>query len=90
MKTKILAGVITGTVVPRHIQVAYGRHVYRLLHVGFNSSRPSLYMRDLPMSLWELDYNGYPHALMAYRAECWVHGLKMEDTPDREFRLQGS
>ena len=50
----------------RHMQVAWGRHVYRLLHGGRDCG---LYLRDLPLSLWNLAERGYTIPLDTYREE---------------------
>ena len=55
---------------PRHIQIAWGRYIFRLLHDS-NPSRCSIWLRDLPLSLWDLarEY-GHTEALNAYMVEC--------------------
>ena len=63
---------------PVHLQVAFGRGVFKLLHWTFrNRGRTAygltpglIYLRDLPLNLADLDRRGYPAALVAYRAEC--------------------
>ena len=58
---------------PRHIQVAYGRTVFKLCAIGFNSltGRNQInYLRDLPLNLADLARNGFPWAKWAFDAEC--------------------
>lgn len=52
---------------PEHIQVAFGRGIFRLLH---GNDPRFIYLRDMPMNLLELANGGHPHAWWAYRAEC--------------------
>ena len=75
-----------GESLPRHLQVAFGRAVFRLLH-GWAEPRlrPAwresgltnglIYLRDLPLNLCDLERRGYPHALAAYRSECRRVGI---------------
>jgi len=59
--------VVFGKEFPEHIQVAYGRNIARLCSgVSFTSK---VWLRDLPLNLWDLADMGYPHALAAYEAE---------------------
>lgn len=68
---------LRGTEFPKHLQVAYGRHIFRLLHG--NSDRPGLWLRDLPLSLDSLVREfGFIHAGNAYQAECNRAGVPME------------
>ena len=64
---KVIAGVITGRLIPRHLQIAYGRHIFALLHLTHaeRANRPHLFLRDAPLSVWE-----HPFALESYHAEC--------------------
>jgi hypothetical protein len=67
--------ILIGEHFPKHLQVAYGRGVYHLLHepgphFGLN------FLRDLPLNLSTLCTRGYPHALAAYRAECVRTGIE--------------
>ncbi|MBU6429613.1 MAG: hypothetical protein KGR26_11415 [Cyanobacteria bacterium REEB65] len=66
-----------GPQLPRHLQVAFGRGVFRLLHGSSHPTRTAfglthglVYLRDLPLNLADLARRGFPHALEAYRAEC--------------------
>lgn len=62
----------------QHLQIAFGRGVFRLLHVkGPGDLTPGLiYLRDLPLNLATLAAYGYPHALAAYHAECQRAGIE--------------
>ena len=55
----------------RHMQVAWGRHVYRLLHGGRDCG---LFLRDLPLNLWNLAECGYTVPLDTYRDEVARNG----------------
>jgi hypothetical protein len=69
MPFKIQAFVITGKHLPKHIGKAYGRHIFRRLHVGPVGN--ALWLRDLPTSIFDLDREyGFTDALQAYHAEC--------------------
>ena len=67
-----------GEDLPRHLQIAFGRGVFRLLHVKPPGEfTPGLiYLRDLPLNLATLAAHGYPHALAAYHAECQRAGIE--------------
>lgn len=69
---KILAGVITGNRLPKHLGIAYGRHIFQLFHVPKTTRKDrKLWLRDLPLSITELDYNyGFDAPLRAYVDEC--------------------
>lgn len=53
--------ILYGNQFPKHLQVAYGRYIGRLM----NGPKPhfSIWLRDLPLNLWDLSYMGFPHAL---------------------------
>lgn len=62
---------------PPHLQKAFGRAVFRLLHRppavhvdGCHFHRGLIYLRDLPLNLLVLDAQGYPWARSAYDYEC--------------------
>jgi hypothetical protein len=57
-----------GKCLPRHLQVAFGRGVFRLCHTQLTHGL--VYLRDLPLNLDTLSRQGFPHALAAYRSEC--------------------
>jgi hypothetical protein len=63
-----LGTILHGTVFPRHLQVAYGRGVFRLCHTL--QTHGLSYLRDLPLNLADLAYMGFEHALASYRNEC--------------------
>lgn len=60
--------VLQGREMPMHIQVAYGRHIFRLAHGGRNCG---LWLRDLPLNMHDLahEYQFYG-AYNAYLDEC--------------------
>lgn len=61
--------ILTGTEMPRHIQIAWGRHIFRLLHLGNETRR--LWLRDLPIALTQLGREyGFTHCYRAYLSEC--------------------
>ena len=72
---------------PRHLQIAFGRAVFRLLHgagrhrSGFGRTAYGLtdglvYLRDLPLNLASLARLGHGWAMGAYLAECERSGQK--------------
>lgn len=72
--------VLKGQEMPRHMQIAYGRFVFRLMHgTPGNAGRPGLWLRDLPLNLCDLvsEY-GMIHAGNAYHAECERNRIAME------------
>lgn len=77
-KPKILAGIITGTNPPRHLLIAYGRHIFRLFHVAGYATKHKggLWMRDIPLSICELASEWRrTEAYDAYWAECNYFGI---------------
>lgn len=65
---KLTNKVLVGQEMPRHIQVAYGRHIFALAHRGRNCG---LWLRDLPTSMFDLwrEY-GFREPLLEYYREC--------------------
>lgn len=65
---KLTDHILVGREMPRHIQIAYGRHIFALAHRGRNCG---LWFRDLPLSMFDLwhDY-GFKEPLMEYYREC--------------------
>jgi hypothetical protein len=64
-----------GEDLPRYLQIAFGRGVFRLLHAQRPHTPGLIYLRDLPLNLATLAAHGYPHALGAYHAECQRAGI---------------
>lgn len=63
----------TGREMPGYLQVAWGRHVFRLCHGGRDCG---LWLRDLPLNLHDLKREyGFDGALRAYREECARVGI---------------
>lgn len=72
VKQGSMAPVWNGREMPRHIQIAYGRHIFRLMHgTPEQNKRRGIWLRDLPLNLSDLarEY-GYFDAVSAYHAEC--------------------
>jgi len=62
--------VLFGREFPDHLQVAFGRHIARLLCAeDVNAVRCKVWLRDLPLSVLDLDSMGYASVLPAYRDE---------------------
>lgn len=62
---------------PRHLQIAYGRYLAKLM---FNpkAEQPkfTLWLRDLPLNMFDLEERGYGFVVKAYEAESGrKHGL---------------
>jgi hypothetical protein len=64
------APVLLGIDMPKHLQVAHGRYVFRLLHTRDNPHHKGIYLRDLPLSMHDLAHCGFPHSRAAYVLEC--------------------
>jgi hypothetical protein len=63
--------VLHGADLPAHLGKAFGRYVFRLLHVGEPNTGRGLWLRDLPLNLESLAaFHRFPEPLNAYRAEC--------------------
>jgi hypothetical protein len=56
--------ILVGTDFPKHLQVAYGRYILRLMDGP--KPRQSIWLRDLPLNLWDLASMGYTYAVSAY------------------------
>ena len=56
--------ILKGREFPDHIQTAYGRHTARLFF-GVSVFGGGLWLRDLPLSLFDLDWHGHKRALEA-------------------------
>lgn len=67
-QVKLPNKILIGKYMPRHIQIAFGRHIFRLLHGGRNCG---LWLRDLPLNLHDLarEY-GFRYAYDEYLHEC--------------------
>lgn len=61
-------GILWGEYFPKHLQVAYGRAVFRLMNKA-GDTHGLKYLRDLPLNLWDLNDLGYYWALRAYNRE---------------------
>jgi hypothetical protein len=81
MKTKVtkqgdrLELIVFGQEFPKHLQTAYGRYIFRLLH-NYKGLKHSIWLRDMPLSLFDLAYNGSKWAIASYLAECQRKGVK--------------
>lgn len=62
-------GRLNGEYFPRHLQVAYGRAVARLTYRPGAEARGLYYLRDLPLSVWDLSAIGYRWAAIAFEDE---------------------
>lgn len=63
--------ILAGQEFPPHLQIAYGRYIFRLMHLTKSSHRINgIWLRDLPLNLIDLarEY-GYHHALTAFNIE---------------------
>lgn len=58
---------------PRHLAIAYGRYIFRLLHTPADTHRPSVYLRDLSLSVYD-----HLTAYRAYAREMARAGLPMD------------
>lgn len=61
---------------PRHLAIAFGRYIFRLLHSPANEDefhRPSIYLRDLSLAV-----DDHVTAYRAYVKECFRHGIRPE------------
>jgi hypothetical protein len=75
-----------GTWMPEHVQVAYGRAVFRLLH-GRSRSADLIWLVDLPSSLEDLATQyPLPHAWFAYCAECQRVGMAVPSGTASPYR----
>lgn len=67
----VQSGIVRGTNPPDYLLTAYGRSVFRLLHVPAERRKGrDVYLRDLPLSIVQLAALWRGEALLAYRAEC--------------------
>lgn len=75
---KLRDGILTGEHFPKHLQVAYGRGIFRLMHWPAEKAkkRPCLWLRDLPLNLWYLHSQGFTTCLEAYELECKRTGVQ--------------
>ena len=70
---KLKDKVLVGRTMPRHIGIAYGRHIFRLAHGGRDCG---LWLRDLPLNMADLASElGIHWPLKAYFAECKRAGI---------------
>lgn len=62
---------------PKHLQVAYGRYIARLLYAP-KPTQPkfTLWLVDLPSNVWDLDYNGNKAVLAAFETQCRALGAQ--------------
>lgn len=67
--------ILRGRDFPRHLQIAFGRYVFRLFHDKSDNLRGDLWLRDLPHNLKELAVMGYREALTAFNLERRSNGL---------------
>lgn len=78
---KVISGIIKGGNPPSHLLKAYGRHIFRLMHIsGSWNRKPGLYLRDLPLSIMDLNHDYHrPEAWEAYLAECDRAGIAQSE-----------
>lgn len=55
---------------PRHIQTAFGRYIFRLMHGGPHVNQNGIWLSDLPANIGELVGMGFEQVGIAYHAEC--------------------
>lgn len=68
--------ILKGEKMPKHIQIAYGRYIFKLMHAE-EKHRVAIWPRDLPLNLSDLaSCYKFSHALTAYRAECQRSGME--------------
>lgn len=65
------AWIVFGSDFPWYLQTAYGRYIARLMYGERTSKCPqfSLWLRDLPLNVYDLDYAGYCRVVPAFKAE---------------------
>lgn len=55
---------------PRHLQIAYGRYVAKLMfEPKARQPKYTFWLRDLPLNVWDLEALGFRDAARAFEAE---------------------